>query len=127
MIRRCLTRQRGFIAQLFHHHNLSVCLHTAGIVEQRNLALGLISSTEVPQQITALLANVHVPHTYTQISQREKESHTGSHRSKSSGGREINRLQFVIKLSLQLQQPPHRSANSPTFTHTNTDTRPDKL
>ena len=32
---------------------------------QRNLALGLISSTEVPQQITAALANVHMPHCLT--------------------------------------------------------------
>lgn len=72
MIRRCTTTTQGFIAQLFHHHNLSVFLYSTGIVGQRNLALGLISSTEVPQQITALL-QMCTCHTNTHRLHREKE------------------------------------------------------
>lgn len=50
---------------------ITICQYSTGILGQRNLALGLISSTEVSQQITALLANVHMPRTKT--SRRKKK------------------------------------------------------
>lgn len=55
-------------------------------------------------------ANVHVPHKHTQIAQRKRSGHSGSHRSKRSAGTGTARLRCVIKLQ---QQP---CANGPVLT-----------
>lgn len=120
MISRCLTRTRGFIARLFHHHNLSVCSYSTGILGQRNLALGLRSSTEVPQQFrrtSCKYARVTHSDIHTVYTEERRSSPGSGHRSKRSGRKGTVRLQRVIKRSLQLQQQP-QSANSPTFTRT---------
>lgn len=72
-------------------------LYRPGIVGQRNLALGLISFTEAPQHITALVANVHMPHVsaYTRRFCRGKKMHVGV-RLKSGSKRGTVGLQCMI-------------------------------
>lgn len=118
MIRRCLTRTWEFIAQLFHHHYLSVCVYCTCIVGQRNLALGLISSTVVTWHITALVGNVHAPHTrsHTHVGFAEGKKKACGSQIKKQWWKRNRQATVCDKSSLQLQQQANHRASSPTFT-----------